>query len=593
MEVPITPSRQGSQNADYTRPLDPPSPGIGGRPPKRTQVEHTTAPEPLSHSGGARKTTATATALREGIEACFRETQRTTEILGEFARRTDSFASQYTSQKDQQIAEAISKAVARSLIDYFKGSYGSTRPHNSLGPSSASSNASYAMAVKTPSNDKANGPIGRPIPKTTPTKQHQQKSREDHRVLVTLPAPITKRAEAYAIRERLSKEIDGITMSNIPTVSPTKSGWAIIPTDLATRDILLANQDTVLEVMQGYQVAVPEAWVDYVVLSVPSSFHGAFEEVFVTRELMQEEVFRQTGETSVRCDMARRGADPSTGKASWIISFKKKVRPFHIFNTWSRARLIEKKPRITRHAPGCQGWCNPVKCTKEPLCGRCGAKVRGHDGPAGDNCTHEARCANCHGPHIASHENCPARPAVKDGKIIKPTKAQLGRIRQAAYAVRKAGAKDSSYQEGTSSSTATSLARRSSSSTPSTRGGAAPNSSSPSPESPLSTQSYQGIKRGRGQRVAEYENAGLSNTTPSPPESTHALNASGRGQRSAAPKHSLNNVQLSRDMWAKQKEKAAASTAMNPFSPLVEKPTTSREPELELSDDEMTNSPTH
>jgi hypothetical protein len=93
MEVPITPSRQGSQNADYTRPLDPPSPGIGGRPPKRTQVEHTTAPEPLSHSGGARKTTATATALREGIEACFRETQRTTEILGEFARCTDSFAS--------------------------------------------------------------------------------------------------------------------------------------------------------------------------------------------------------------------------------------------------------------------------------------------------------------------------------------------------------------------------------------------------------------------------------------------------------------------------------------------------------------------
>jgi hypothetical protein len=70
-----------------------------------------------------------------------------------------------------------------------------------------------------------------------------------------------------------------------------------------------------------------------VVPSIPSSFHRAFEEVFVTWELIQEEVFRQTSETSVRCDIAQRGADPSTGKASWIISFKKKVRPFHIFNT--------------------------------------------------------------------------------------------------------------------------------------------------------------------------------------------------------------------------------------------------------------------
>jgi hypothetical protein len=71
-------------------------------------------------------------------------------------------------------------------------------------------------------------------------------------VLIILPAPITKRVEAYVIHKRLSKEINGITMSNIPTISPTKSGWVIIPTNLAIHNILLANQETVLEVMQGY-----------------------------------------------------------------------------------------------------------------------------------------------------------------------------------------------------------------------------------------------------------------------------------------------------------------------------------------------------
>jgi hypothetical protein len=48
---------------------------------------------------------------------------------------------------------------------------------------------------------------------------------------------------------------------------------------------------------------------------------------------MLEEAFNQIGETPVRCNMSRHGANPIIGKASWIISFKKKVQPFHIFNT--------------------------------------------------------------------------------------------------------------------------------------------------------------------------------------------------------------------------------------------------------------------
>jgi hypothetical protein len=40
-------------------------------------------------------------------------------------------------------------------------------------------------------------------------------------------------------------------------------------------------------------------------------------------------------------------------------------------------------------------------------------------------------CANCHGPHPASHTNCPAAPRRVNGHITKPTKTELKAIRRA------------------------------------------------------------------------------------------------------------------------------------------------------------------
>lgn len=39
-------------------------------------------------------------------------------------------------------------------------------------------------------------------------------------------------------------------------------------------------------------------------------------------------------------------------------------------------------------------------------------------------------CANCHGPHPASHSNCPAAPRRVHGLISKPTKTELKAIRR-------------------------------------------------------------------------------------------------------------------------------------------------------------------
>jgi hypothetical protein len=565
MEVPYTPRPMGAQNADFTRPLDPSTPYIGNRLSKRSQTEHITAPGPLPYGGKTRKTTTAAVALQEGIEASISEATRTAEILKDFATRTDAFASGYKSQKDQQIAEAISNAVARALVTFYQESFA---PARSPSPPKTPRALSYANVTKPSNNNETLAPKGQAAPKKGPTKPTQT-SREDHRVLVTLPSAslLGAREEAYLLRRRLVEKVNSLTMAQIPAISPTMTGWALFPSDLATRDLLLAesNQAAVLEALGGYKVSVPEVWFDYVVPLIPAAFHGISGEILVTQDLMLEEAFNQTGETPVRCDISRHGANPITGKASWIISFKKKVRPFHIFNTWSYARLIDKKPRINRHAiGGCQGWCNPVKCTRAPLCGHCGSKIEGHDGPTGENCQHGAKCANCWGPHKASHDNCPARPRTKGGRIVRPTKAEIRRIRQAGRQAALAAA-------------AGSTSRSTSISPPSTeRANLDLTSTSPS-LSPTPSLQLQGTKRRNGTRITEYENAGSQSTpTPASPSvpTSSASSSSSRPARSTAKQQNLNVKLLSRN-----------SFQGNSFALLGESTITSTEPGF--SDDEM------
>lgn len=580
MEDLSYPRLPGAQNADFTRPLDPSTPSIGDRRLKRAQVGHNHAPEPVPYGGTTRRTTTAAAALREGIEASIAEATRTAEILQDFAKRTDAFASGYKTQKDQQIAEAISKAVARSLVAFYQASFAPTRTTTPPPAYHAPKNASYASMAKA-SNKKPQNSEGQPT--KNPLPKPAQRSRADHRILVTMHSTVLLkgREEAFILRRRLVERIEGLSLAQIPVISPTKSGWALLPADLASRDLLLAeaNQPVVLEALGGFKMSIPEVWYDYAVPSIPSAFRGIDGEVRVDQDLVLDEAFNQTGETPVRCDISRHGASAVTGKATWVVSFKKKVKPFHLFNTWSQARLIEKKPRITRHAiGGCQGWCNPVKCTKAPLCGNCGDKMEGHDGPSGENCQHKAKCANCHGPHKASHDNCPAKPRTNNGSIIRPTKTELRNIRQAGRLAALAAAGR--------------VPARSTSTPPASAEGTDPNahgtqtslSSSPSlSPSPSPSSQLQGAKRNlKGHRIHEYENASInsaraSSSTPSSRVTSNATTSSGRPARTTVNQQSLNLRELSKK-----------SLQGNAFALLGEPTTTSQTPDL--SDDDMDDS---
>ena len=269
---------------------------------------------------------------------------------------------------------------------------------------------------------------------TMPSYSHSNPPKQDKRLLITVePGALLQRPEPFALRQELSTKIAGITLASVPSVAPTRTGWAITPADLSTRDLLMdkENAETILRIFKATAIKQPETWYNYAVPGVPSTIHQLVGDTLTnTAELVSEEVWAQAKQRPISCRPSRHGASPQTGKITWIVSFLAPVRPFRLFNASELSKTIDKKTAITRHDPGCQGFCNPTKCTRYARCYNCSTRADQHTGPTGPNCTEKARCANCHGPFPAGHEHCPAAPKRKNGKIIKPTKRALDTIRQ-------------------------------------------------------------------------------------------------------------------------------------------------------------------
>ena len=327
-------------------------------------------------------------------------------------------------------------------------------------------------------------------------------------------------SDLYALQAELVSKVRELTMKSVPAIEPTCTGWAIRPADLDTRDLLVSQQaqEAISEIFHATAVRIPQRWYTYVVRNIPSSFQGLMgSPIPVDAQLISDEVAVQAGAQPVDCHMSRHGADPHTGRATWVMSFLTPVRFFRLFG--SPAVLVNKKPAITIHDPGCQGYCNPVKCTKYARCHHCDVPVREHKGPTGANCTARAKCANCLGPFEAGHDHCPAAPRREHGRVVRPSKQQLRQIRNFG---------EKAYQAEASPAATTT--------------------------SPLATSAYASFPpavqaKRPGAVISDYEAAGQS---PSPDPFASSLPASpcpapetGRPRCSAAPTHSLNDRVLS------------------------------------------------
>ena len=361
-------------------------------------------PPPRLDLGGSAPNSNTATnAIRSNLEAIDRQARLQRTIMYDFAGIVDKFVSSYKNPDERSFAHDMCDKVVSYLTtamyadsaNFIPIGIRSQAPSSSAPSKSVSwadvaktlknSRADFRGATKTPSSafssksptsSNSGGSGGVSISSSGKPKQQQ---REDRRLLVTVEhSALLNRPAPFALRQELCAKINGLTLASIPLIAPTRTGWAITPSDLTTRDLLTTQENTeiLLRILKGTSVKQPEIWHNYAVPGVPVTIHQLIGGAITnTAELVKEEVIAQTRHTPVSCRPSRHGADPTTGKITWIVSFLAPVRPFRLFNASELSKAIDKKPTITRHDPGCQGFCNPAKCTRYSRCSVCSTRI--------------------------------------------------------------------------------------------------------------------------------------------------------------------------------------------------------------------------
>jgi hypothetical protein len=430
-----SPSSQHTGSPDYEIPEQ-----LYTRAPRRPQEDpHHHAPLLSSQNpgGGAPKLR-----VSDAVQRHITETQKIAQlwntITTAFAAAVDQHAESYTSPQEAKIAEELQQKVIRALTSLSPSnsppsSRWSSDTSHSNPRSQESGRRSWADVARDPQISDRGG--GRPLNPARPRPGPSAKPKEDNRIFIAIsnPAMRLQQPSPFAVRQAICKSIGGITLRDIPTASPINTGWAITPANQKIREQLLTqeNQELLVRALDGDAVRIPERWINYAVQGVPSSFRTLDGiDLPTTTQLVEEEVYSQTGKQPVSCRTSRHGANQH-GLTTWIVSYKEPVRSFRLFSTSQFSKEIHKHPTIQRHDPGCQGYCNAARCTQIARCAHCGDRTDRHQGQHGDSCPHKAMCANCHGPHPAGHTNCPAAPRRVHGHIIKPTRTELRAIRRA------------------------------------------------------------------------------------------------------------------------------------------------------------------
>ena len=423
---------------------------------KRQEPQDHRAPKRLNIGGGAHNLpaagtySAVASTIAPHLQAQRRKQELRETITLALARAIDTCMEAYKAPEETAVAADIRQCLIRALLKDSPTAAKATLPssaHTSSASDSNDTNASkptrtWADVARTPKNSgedssatssKRTTQKGKVAAKTSPTTP---KEKEDIRILITVPSTTRLQSPSpYAIRQAICNAIAGLTLENIPKASQTKTGWAITPANTTIRDQLMGNQELrelMIRAIDGDGVTTPQTWYNYAVQHVNSAYRSVNgTEVPITTAMVSDEAYTQTGHRPVSCRTSRHGPNPS-GDITWVISFTEPVRTFQLFGTSDRSALIKRRPAITRHNPGCQGYCNPAKCNREPRCSNCAGRITTHDGPHGDNCQHPRQCANCYGPFRAGHDNCAAAPRRDGSTISRLTSREL-------HAVRKTG----------------------------------------------------------------------------------------------------------------------------------------------------------
>jgi hypothetical protein len=215
--------------------------------------------------------------------------------------------------------------------------------------------------------------------------------------------------------------------TDVRSVFRTAGGWGFLFTPVARAKVLDAK-------IPNMRFEASTKWHTYVVSRVPRTAM-TLEGLSLTEPMLKGEAERSTGREPIRVVRSRFSAEADPWQ-TWLFSFTGPVKgPFTIFDS-DRARPVVDTVRIVQ-CPTCLAFHGPKPCSARPKCPVCGKAAHP---PASEKslCLDLPKCANCNGPHEALAPSCPARPTVDNGRIRRPTTAQLAAIRQAGAVAWKA-----------------------------------------------------------------------------------------------------------------------------------------------------------
>lgn len=153
----------------------------------------------------------------------------------------------------------------------------------------------------------------------------------------------------------------------------------------------------------------------------------------------------QTGVRPVRCILSKHTSDGGP-ETDWLVSFTEEIsRPFRLFAHSMTLCRLRREPRVPQ-CGDCFSFHGRNYRYGKKICGTCAKPV--HEGTCDKPIP---KCVNCHAPHAATFEKCPARPKVMKGVIRRPSAEQLREIRRAGDRARSqalSSAKDSTIAPG-------------------------------------------------------------------------------------------------------------------------------------------------
>lgn len=338
------------------------------------------------------------------------------KVFQAFCAKFEEAAKQFTTRLEREFAQKF----ADSFLDSW---------NQSLTDAKSAPVPTYSTVAASPSAASNPLPHQHPRQQTTPHLHRQPAPftpiappREDLRVFIRLEAGAPARAQkSYAIRTHISRKLR-VDSRKIPQVFQVKSGWAVLTTDITTRDLLVQRQTEWTNDLGAVVVEVNKKWFTYIVPDYPRKLTDLYGNEVDSDTAVNEEIEAQTGLKPFDVRPSQRNSDNPLTKTV-LVSFLEPTKKYWCLFDSRPATLINKTKPL-KQCDICWDFHPTRVCHRRALCKNCGKPNHGFQA-----CNAPPQCANRSGTHAANFTECPVRPKKVHGVFRRLTKEQREYVR--------------------------------------------------------------------------------------------------------------------------------------------------------------------